>query len=748
MAEYSRIQRNFSSGIVDEVLTGRTDTDLFNLGVKEALNLIPSSRGYIFRRPGTKNIGITERVVNNSPYCRLTAVKRGTGALLVIIKKGSIDFYAEDSQNTFSISHSDIISTTGYTSENTPTKIDIPWENEDLEALDIKEYENKLYIVHPKYRPHIVSFDPDVSWVTKYTEVENPAPYEALPTAKETETEITDIISATGFSCFPVDFVEDKFKAENDYPTAQAFKGGRWYLGGTINKPSTIWASRAPSVSGKYRFDDFTLGLAKIVRVDSTLVKETTFNSAITLPEANDSVGNIKSVSYANDVSTEDKTTVLNAPGDIKDQANLPPNVDVKLGTTYKLQGSDDFVPATSGQAVAKRETTKTTTYSLKYEIQNDDAIELTETDMYGSSIKWLLTQQRLLAGTERSIWMDSGQVATPSTFDMYQTLAISNSSVKPVQWGSYVFFVPGDKRSVKGFSYDDNSGGYTLIDISSSARALFTSDIKELALCEGQETELWVRLGDGTLLSCTISQSSFGWSKQVLGGNGRAIAIWPFHSTEGRAWLYIAVLRDNVISIESMEFQDLVTTENFRLLDGSIPLPPPDQNGMVTKKQIENAMKIKLSDNEPLYCAYGDKYTLLSFNDEGKASLETLEATDEEREKAEVGFSYTSRLVTLRQEVPTNYAETSLGMRRRAQSMIIQVYRTGTPMCGYISQGKEWKESVRLLTRDRNGYYTGVIKAPIPSSTDDDVRAVVEISEPCPMTLQAIETKWNLQEV
>lgn len=48
-----------------------------------------------------------------------------------------------------------------------------------------------------------------------------------------------------------------QFNQSGDYPSAICFKGGRMYLGATLNQPNTTWASRTPS-GGSDRFNDFT----------------------------------------------------------------------------------------------------------------------------------------------------------------------------------------------------------------------------------------------------------------------------------------------------------------------------------------------------------------------------------------------------------------------------------------------------------------------------------------------------------
>lgn len=745
MPEYTRLQNSFIAGYVDPTLHGLTNTETYAQGLRECTNFIPSSLGYLYRRPGTSFTGWSWTTQgDDAKPMRLNVIKTPTGPMLVVIHDHTIDFLKEGAVAAFSLTDGDVVRTGVLDT----IEISVPWDDADLKDLDIYEFQGSLYIIHPDYPPHVVNNAAGALFTFEWEEL-RPASY-AVTQAEATRTQVGDVWLKTGFTCLPVAFEDGRFSRPRHYPSCQTFKGGRWYLSGTREKPSTVYASKAMDARGAYRFSDFRLGEYYLLAVTSRYVKTTVY-------EQNEAEGTIADVQYESLSETEIKDRET-----LKDVTDLL-DYEVPEGTSsdetkrYAAVHEDYSGVQTTedlGQTKVKVVTTTATTYSLKSDVEPDDGLELTESDMYGSKIMWLLTQQRVIAGTQRSIWMDTGEAATPSTFDMVQTLASTVAPVHPVQYGSLVIYVPGDRRSVRGFYYDDNAGGYRVQDISMSARTLFTSDVEELALCEGIETILWVRLKDGTLLSCTMGAAT-GWARHTLGGSGRVLSVVPYHDDDGSSRIYLSVARTQGgrtrTTIERLDLQDLVQTKVFRLMDCER-----------SARNIQNDGTVSMTGLSGLYDGFtegigwvlhdGWAYPL---QEDGSYAPGIVTSGDSgSTPDVRTGYSYTSRCSMLWQELPTNSSQTSLGMKRRASSMLLQVYRSGNPYGGYWTPQRERLEQLQRLVRgnqiqtEKPELYTGLVKIPVPSNTDEMVHAVVQADEPLPMTILAIETRYNIQEV
>lgn len=743
MPEYSRLQNNFSAGYVDPTLHGLTNTQIFAQGLMQCRNYIPSALGYLYRRPGTSFTGWsrTYESASGKPV-RLCAIKSENGPQVVIFMDHEVEIRREGGfGNVYNLHDGDEVLPGRFAS--------VPWNGADLKDLDIYEFQGSLYVLHRDYPPHVLEGLDKTGWDLVAEELSE-APYSA--SGEYEETLFSDLYASGGFACFRMEFEDGKFSSANEYPSCQTFKGGRWYLAGTRNNPATIYASKAPDVRGRYRFSDFRLGEYYLLAVTSVYRK-------ITVYKTSEADGEIEKVYYESESQSE--VTDRNVLSDVSDILDYEVPQDDHSDVTVRYRrnpGTYDEYSETEDPAETKKVvvTTTSVTYSLKSDVEADDGIELTESDMFGSSVNWLLTQQRVIAGTDRSIWMDTGVAATPSTFDMVQTLASTVSPVHPVQYGSAIIFVPGDRRSVKAFSYDDNAGGYTLQDISATARTLFTSEVSEMALCEGRETILWLLLSNGRLLSCTMG-STYGWAEHEIGGSGFVRSIVPYHGDDGSSCIYLAVDRRQGNShrqtIERLDLEDLVQTKVFRLMDCQVDARTMADDGTLDMARLSERFEGMLADSTHMPYVLHDGWPYPLGPDGAYAPGIVSSGDSGDSHQVSIGYGYVSRVEMLWQDLPTN-SQTSLGLMRRAVSILLQLYRSGNPYGGYRTIQRERLERLPRLAKgnarqtDRPELYTGLVKIPVPSNTDEMVHAVIQAEEPLPMTVLAIETKYSIQEI
>lgn len=738
MAEYNRLQNSFITGYLDPLLHGLFNTEAYSTGLKECLNFIPSDRGYLYRRPGTRFVDF--QIPETAKKNRIFTINSADGPLVFIISEGRIDFFSSNTQRSLTIENGG-----QYLSTPHEKRHDIPWKEEDLVDLNIYEFEGALYIVHPSYPPHIVKVLGQGSFSFTYETVgQSDAVIPEDPAVSYVS--ISECYVANAFYCEKIKFNEngiETFDRIGHYPSCQTFKGGRWYLSGCSSSPATIYASRSPDIiNGDYRFFDFSVGDYSLHHLKVSMSKTTIFTT-------NEEEFDIESVSYSSETTTDEEIKVDGI------KTEIPENVST---TTYsRFKANDESAGTWTGEDGATSAdkqltkklvvTTTSDTWTLKSNLQNDDAIELTETDMYGSSVNWLITQQRVIAGTSRSIWMDDGSAATPTSFDLVKTLGVSTSKIQPQMYSSMIIFVPADLKSVKAFYYDNDSDGYKLIDMSATARSLFrNTKIKDIALVDGVETILWVLLENGKLLSCTLS-STFGWAEHELGGEGRVESLSAFHRSDDIGEVFLAVERKGRVTVERLVLEDIVNTNVFTLCDCMVPLTLGD-NDTVDLQNISQNAKPYLKDDIVQVVAGGWAREPFEFDENitylgpgHKAGLY-------------MGYPYTSYCEMLWQELPVEAGQTSLSFKRKAISMALLVYRSAGAECGWISGIKEHLDPFQRLAKtneiepDYASYYSGIVKLSVPSLSSDTVNAVVKCSYPLPLTIQAIETRFALQEV
>lgn len=748
MSDYTRLQNSFATGYLDPLLYGLYTSDAYGTGLKECYNFIPSSRGYLYRRPGTRylDFSVPSIAVKNKLY----VMNYGSEPMLLLFTQGRIDFFSTNLARTISITNDTPYDESG----DTPLYSDIPWNEDDLVDLNLYEFESNIYIVHPDYPPHQLAIVGKGTFTLTATKDETiTKTYDVPDEVGCPELLLENTYIANAFYCIPVDFVRggiETFSQGGHYPSCQTFKGGRWYLSGCNDSPASIFASKAPDAYGNYRFNDFGIGSYYLYHYVVLMTKTTIYTST-------ESDGDIASVGYS---SSGDSATEIKVDGL---DTEIPESVSTTTFYRYSSEaGTSDVLVgkwtgsdgATSGDKAKTKMLiveTKSDTWTMKSNLQNDDAIELTETDMYGSKVNWLITQQRVIAGSNRSIWMDDGSAATPSTFDMVKTLGVTTSKITPVIYSSMIIFVPADRRSLKAFNYDTDAEGYVLSDLSATAKSLFRESlIKDIALVEGSEVIIWVLLENGKLLSCTMG-SVYGWAEHELGGDGKVISMSAYHTDDNEGQLYLTVQRGEKVTVEALIMEDIVNTNVYTLCDGMIPLSADNSD------TIYNMSTLTVSGEQPY--PTGSEVCIVSGGwSQEQFAYDPAETQHDigpgSKKGMYIGYPYKSRCQMLWQELPVNSGQTSLGFFRKALSMVLQVYRSAGAECGWASGDKTHTDPFQRLAKTNAAelsyadYYSGIVKLSVPSNTDEQVNALIECSYPLPMTIQAIETRYKLQEV
>ena len=723
MAERYTLQTSFAGGFLDPVLQGTGLTSQYKISCKKLLNFIPDSRGYLFRRPGTKYGGLQIA----SEHCKMRTIRTSDGVLIVIFADHVVHLFSHHYTLYFSL--------------------ESPYAAEDLDGLNIAEINESLYILHSKYRPYVLAPVGNPSMTGTLT-IQKVATYDALGVATARQLNEDDMIIFGQWELKPVEFVGDvDFVSDTCHPTVQCFKQGRWFLSGSAAKPTTIYASRSPdyTIDGgqvnefdtkQLRFNDFTLKDEYLTKTYQYLKKITYYTSAGSTQ--------IERVEYETDSKNEvlpyDPTEAI--PEDTKE-----PDGDVEP-VWYDAEGN---ITTLQAERVRAEETQSTTTYRVTTTVLDSHAIELIESDLYGSRITFLYPQQRLLAGTLRSIWMDTGDIITPASFDISSTTTTSTSIVQPCSWQNFTFFTTSDRRSVMAVYYDDNAGGYLSADISQTAKSLFTSKIKEMAVMEGILEVLWVLLEDGSLLSCTLSNGVFGWAEHKIGGEAEIKSIAIYHDTDDTDILYLVTDRghadDNgtpILYLEMLEMEDIAHQENFHLLDAYVDLTLPAN---LTELNLENSSYAFLSGDVLQYSVNHRASQPLTFNGE------TIPINAQGEKKITLGFPVTSIAELLPQDIQLSNGNV-MCMHKAIFSCAAKVYRTGGGKFGYHRDGqKEGEiEFQRLMisadtAQNTPEYFTGIVKLDTPSTISEETCPYFYIDIPLPLTIQAFQTGYKIQE-
>jgi hypothetical protein len=592
MSSYTVIQNNFVSGEISPMMEGRVDSAKYLTGLSICENFIPLRLGNLVKRPGTRYVS----TLSSTTTARLVLFDAGSnGKYVAEFSPLLVRFWNQDG------------SLVEYPS-GTVYSIVTPYAEDELSDLSCVMNKGVMYVVHHSHRPATIK-------------------------QGTTDPFVLEFCSFTGGRTF---------NAEGDYPSCQAFKGGRWYLAATDNESNSIFASRTPDSTTGDRFFNFT---------------------------------------FSEDIDGTE--TVLST-----------------------------------------------------------HAIYLQETDMYGSKINWLINQQRVLAGAGRSIWMDSGDIATPSSFDMSVTLSGGCNSTSPKAIDTYVIYAGPGGKSLNVMSYNTDNAGYVKTEISQTATHMIKSGIKDFVIINGdQGSIIWVLCNDGTLCSCTFDADSgvIGWARHPLGSGKdglamtvQSIEVMPGDEDESDV-LWMTVKRSGNIYIEKLDFTipDSIGESNY--VDCSVSLTFTEPEASVTVEHLAGETVDAVGDNAIL--------PVKTCSDIGSVTY------DREFNTLTIGFPIAARIKNLRPELPANGS--SQGKNRQVLEQTLRLYKSlgGSVECdGKTSSilplvpGKYiYGTPFPLITNDTS------IKITSRSSTDG--RVIIHSDEPLPFNILAIMTKYGILE-
>lgn len=175
-----------------------------------------------------------------------------------------------------------------------------------------------------------------------------------------------------------------------------------------------------------------------------------------------------------------------------------------------------------------------------------DRAISIDLASQFRERVVALISIRDLLAFTTAGVWVVSGDGGLSSTSiqALNHTIGGCSSDVKPIPVGHTVLFCGVDGESLHQMRFDRNVNGYVRDDLSEHGSHLLEGhQIIQMAYQEGPDTLLWLLRDDGVVLSVTYRIGQLpGWTQHDFGGEVESIAVVK----EGRDdILYIAVKRE-----------------------------------------------------------------------------------------------------------------------------------------------------------------------------------------------------------
>lgn len=466
-----------------------------------------------------------------------------------------------------------------------------------------------------------------------------------------------------------------QFGSADDYPSAICFKGGRLFLAASNKNPTTVWASRTPADTDRYT--DFTLNDNEYKPSEDTSV-----------------VADKNYYTKDWDGDTYTFTLVATPTGDPSSQGYYEWN---------------------------------------NIRIDSSHAFELEENDMYGTKIHWLAVQNRVICGNKRAIFMDTGDISSPTTFDMTTSLNTGSAPIQAKAYKNYVLFLGTNEKQLYLMVWDDNLNNYTALEITKNASHLFKAGIADFDIMIDPEIIIWVITKDGQLFSC--SQAT-GWASHPrAAGTYTTLAV----AGESHNRLFLEVKTGTKYHFEYLDVLASDTTEGIftdctTIFDNS---GTPDNE--ITVNEALEGRTVKMYADGAMWADTVPEEV------GGVVKATYLEPVD----KGYIGLPIVSEVELFSPEIPAN--GTSIGKNKRISKVTVRLYAS---FGGSISA--DGGKDVLMLSRRFGDYEYG---EPIELVSEDmsvdimgknTTKGGVYITHdyPVPFNVLSVGTRFEIMEV
>ena len=755
-AQYRVIQSDFSGGEIDPLAMLNMNSGLRSIGVKESLNCMHLSSGAVAKRSSSE---IAYRL--ESPYGGKVAA-----VMSMQLPGKNLEFiFLEDEASTYLI----------YDGENAPSKRNA----EDGSRTAI--HKGSHFAVYQNY-------------IIEVNKAMKPMLYEISVNDNQISVKVTR---------------PDKWDYST-YPSSCAFAQGRLFL--AIG--NTLLASRTPD-GDKQRFFDFTLAdyeyeeevysevhynegaidewvyawlffkgdeqvtsaivAAKewnqLKKLSSCYKEVYTYDKKFTEAQEEemletDASGAKKKRTYNRKTytvtrmltggiaDTENiicKTYVLTEGGVAQSKVVTESVKEFPDGTTFKNDGNDRFL----NQGKKLNKSTKS-----PY-VYSDHAIEITESDMYGSQIQWIANLGRIIVATNNSLFISTSDSIAPATFDLTPSAYVGSAPLQPKMISSMLLWVSLDRKKIYAAVYSNETQGLQTMEITSNAYHMFQKGIRQLEVADTPQLTVYAITENGDLRVCTLIQTANGmmspwttWTFPVA-----LDYIFVFRSNNGN-YLYLQEGKDGarVKDLEVYEYGQSTAgllMDHIETIEAGTDKTEVDVPG---SEVYEGAEEICVIYHDNTDANIRDYVTRREKVKNGKLKVRRTKEQAGHDITITLGITYTSRLGLFTPVLPTN-SGVALMNYHAVSRLDISLYRSlGGEVMSKDSDGRHYikqlvygKACYSDTFLDENGVplaFTGIYGVDNPTMTTREDNIYVLSRDPYPFSVMAIAQIVKITEV
>lgn len=733
------IATSFNGGELSPRMGGRVDTAIYQVGVAEAENFIPTVEGAIVKRPGFE---VIERARAGASW--LTQFRFNLLQDYVIEwSDGILRFYTNGVQ---------IESAPGV-----PYEVEVPYTAAEAPFVSFQQSFDRLYLDHPNHPPARLTRTSAVTFVYDVAPFTN-GPFGDANTNEGSTITVTgsptvgSVVTINAASAiFLPGHVGAPFRIEAaDFSTIPAWEAqtknitvgmirrsdGKAYtaasagLTGTVqpvHTSGTEWDGqnlvdandKGPfGVQWTYRHDRF--GIVKITAVAPGGLSAT----ATVIRALPDSVATVPTFRWSH--------------GAFSDAAGWPSVVRAWKSRLCHFKGRD-LLASVSGDFLNHQAFTSSGTLPADLAFRRTLSTE--------DPVLWAIDDRRMIVGTaSREIAIGAINQAQAVSGDNIEAVPQSfygSEPVFPIQIGTTGVFVQRAGRKLRQAEYDFARDRYQAANMTVWCRHITKGGIRQLAFQKEPEELLIGVRGDGQLVvhPHAPEQEIKGFARIRHGGGTILSAVSIADTTGDQDELWVLVEREDgsrwVERMAAWRDDDDPLEEAF-FVDSGVTV-------IAAAGQTHFTGAVHLAGQAVAVLAAGGVVPGITVNDDGSFDLPASAVPADRTYRLTVGLPYTARVTTLRPQLPGG--QSMQGVRQRLVRMVLRLIATSG-----IRIGPAGGKLDNLIDRAGNAQmdapiplFTGDTERAVSGGWDRNGQAVFESSAPLPATVVAAMPSLNV---
>jgi len=493
MPKITTIQNSFAAGQVSPLVSGRTDTEGYQNGVEEMLNMYPDSRGPAITRDGMdqiSRIGMQPGAVLGSvqtalgEYIGFIITSDPTGGLLYIFNSYGLD------QNSEYLQNRDFSNGSSFWAVGQTGRGDVVFTNNQA-IINPGTNTNYAYIFQLVTVPIITDT------YTLHVHTDSIVTYNIRVGTTPTNGSIIPNMAVTDDN-FSLSFV----------PNVASF-----YI----------------VVEGDAAVNQNTINVDLVSLFD-------TIGGAAVFPHPWNDTSKIRVI---NDIKNK-RVYMLDGEQPVQTLTYDPINIIYTFAPTVFVSPPVEWTTVRPAVGVINEGKLYLATRNLQFwgsvsdnhldftpGINAADSFTLTINDI--GVIQWMLTGKNLIIGTSEKefIITSQGGVIYAGDFSIQEQSSYGSAFVEPVKIGDLILYTSPDRRKIRAMQYVWQQDKFKSTDLTFFSENLTEARIKKMAWQRDPNNILWVHLDDESLISLVYERSNnvWGWSTHNSQGDFTAIA-------------------------------------------------------------------------------------------------------------------------------------------------------------------------------------------------------------------------------